>query len=142
MNKLALEAFATKLKAKSRITFGDVCRMRRDVLPDGVTSREEAELLIRLDRQVTRVDGAWIEWLTSAIVEFAVWSERPTGRVEGEAARWLAKELLREGPLSKAGRRIAREVQIEAEDVSEPLASLGLEPAVHVEERNRRELSQ
>src|SRR3954454_13302426 len=54
----------TKMMAKSRITFGDVCRVRRDILPDGVTCREEAELLLRVDRLVGRADRSWIEWLT------------------------------------------------------------------------------
>jgi hypothetical protein len=124
MNNEALETFAAKIMAKSRITFGDVCRLRRDILADGVTCREEAELLLQVDRLVRRADCSWVEWLTSAIVEFAVWSERPTGHVDADAAGWLAQELSKQGPLSKAGRRIAREIQLEAESVAEPMASL------------------
>src|SRR3954451_5710574 len=106
MNNPLLETFATKVTAKSRITFGDVCRIRRDVLPDGIASREEAEALLRMDRLIGRADSSWVEWLTNAIVEFAVWSERPTGHIDTEAAAWLAQELMRQGPLTKAGRRI------------------------------------
>jgi hypothetical protein len=135
MNNLALETFATKMMAKGRITFGDVCRLRRDILPDGVTSREEAELLLQVDRVVGRADGSWVEWLAGAIVEFAVWSERPTGHVNTEAADWLALELLRRGPLTKAGRRITREIQLEAETVAEPMASLGQDTAGSTDQR-------
>jgi hypothetical protein len=127
MSNSTLSTFASKTMAKGRITFGDVCRLRRDILPDGVTCRSEAELLIRMDRAVGRADSSWIEWLTSSIVEFAVWSERPTGQIEAEASAWLAHELLRAGPLTRAGRRIAREIRLEAEVVAEPLASLDAE---------------
>src|SRR5690349_17618852 len=64
MNNSLLEIFATKVAAKSRITFGDVCRLRRDVLPDGVACRAEAEALLNLDRLVGRADSSWVEWLT------------------------------------------------------------------------------
>jgi hypothetical protein len=124
MNNPALEIFATKMMTKSRITFGDVCRLRRDILPDGMTCREEAELLLKVDRLVGRADGSWVEWLANAIVEFAVWSERPTGHVNADQAFWLAQELSRQGPLTKVGRRVVREIQLEAETVAEPMASL------------------
>jgi hypothetical protein len=32
-----------------------VQRLRRDVLPDGIAAREEAELLVQLDREVGRI---------------------------------------------------------------------------------------
>jgi hypothetical protein len=135
MNNPLLETFATKVTAKSRITFGDVCRIRRDVLPDGIASREEAEALLRMDRLIGRADSSWVEWLTNAIVEFAVWSERPTGHIDTEAAAWLAQELMRQGPLTKAGRRIAREIQFEAETVAEPMASVSSDAFEPADER-------
>ena len=52
MMNTALSAFVSKATAKNRITFGDVRRLQRDVLSDGVVSREEAELLITLDRNI------------------------------------------------------------------------------------------
>ena len=120
----SLQVFATKIAARNRITFGDVRRLQRDILPDGVMSREEADLLLGLDAQVARADGAWADWLVAAIVDFAVWGERPTGTVEGEAARWITDALTRSGAPTRAGRRIAREIQREAVSVDEPIASL------------------
>lgn len=137
MSNLALETFATKIMAKSRITFGDVCRLRRDVLPDGVCCREQAELLVRLDRQIGRADGSWVQWLTTAIVQFAVWKERPTGHIEADAAGWLVRELLLQGSLTKAGRRIVREIQLEAETVAEPMASLDAAMSANCDEQVR-----
>ena len=124
MNTLSLQDFVAKTTAKNRITFGDVRRLQRTILPNGVFDRQQAELLLDLDRNVGRADGAWAEWLVAAIVDFAVWAERPTGSVEGEAALWLGEALTRGGRLTKVGRRIAREVEREAERVGEPVASL------------------
>jgi hypothetical protein len=135
MNNPLLEIFATKVAAKSRITFGDVCRLRRDVLPDGIGGRAEAEALLKIDRLIGRADSSWVEWLTNAIVEFAVWSERPTGHIDADAAGWLAQELSRHGPLTKAGRRIVREIQFEAESVAEPMASLSSDLMERSDER-------
>jgi hypothetical protein len=122
-----LQAFIDKADAHRRITFGDVRRLQRDILPDGLSSREEAELLIRLDGRVRRADEAWTDWLVASVVEFAVWGERPSGTVVGEAAVWLAALLSGSGPLTKAARRIVREVRLEADRVEEPLTSLAPE---------------
>jgi hypothetical protein len=123
----SLHDFVTKTGAKNRITFGDVRRLQRNILPDGVSTREEAELLIRLDGRVARTDGAWTDWLVVAIVDFVVWGERPTGAVGGEAARWLKGVLTATGITTKAARRIAREIRREAEIVEEPMASFAVE---------------
>lgn len=123
MNTTKLQDFVTKTAAKNRITFGDVRRLQRNVLPDGVSTREEAELLIRLDGQVARADRAWVDWLVASIADFVVWCERPTGAVEAEAAVWLKECLAATGAPTKAARRIAREIRREAERVAEPMVS-------------------
>ena len=127
MNISTLQDFVVKTTAKNRITFGDVRRLQRDVLPDGVSSRPQAELLLRLDAAVARVDRAWIDWLVAAITDFVVWGERPTGAVETEAALWLKELLAAAGTPTKAARRIAREIRRQAERVEEPLASFATE---------------
>jgi hypothetical protein len=129
MNITSLQDFVTKAAARNRITFGDVRRLQRNVLPDGVSTREEAELLIRLDGRVARADEAWIDWLVAAVVDFAVWGERPTGAVEGEAAEWLKGLLAATDTPTKAARRIAREIRREADRVAEPMVSFAAEAA-------------
>jgi hypothetical protein len=116
MKKISLSLSVGKLRQKGRISFGDVQRLRRDILPDGIGAREEAELLLELDRHVSRADDAWSNFLTATLVEFVVWSERPTGIVDEDTARWLAATLSVDGaaPVTKAARRIAREVAEEA----------------------------
>ena len=139
MSTSSLQEFVAKIATRNRITFADVRRLQRDILPDGVVDREQAELLLGVDRTVARADKAWADWLVVTIVDFAVWGERPTGTVEGEPARWLGEVLTRGGAPTRAGRRIAREVRREAEAVDEPMASLAPEemeqPRVLVEDR-------
>jgi hypothetical protein len=116
MTNTSLSEFAGRLRAKSRITFADVQRLRRDVLPDGITSREDTELLISLDRDVSRSNPEWESWLVAMVVDFVVWTERPTGVVDEDTAFWLAATLNCEGArATKTGRLIAREVVQEAE---------------------------
>jgi hypothetical protein len=120
--------FANKVQLKNRISFGDVRRLSRNILPDGIGSREEAELLINLDRYATRSDPAWEPWLVATIVDYVVWTERPTGVVSEDAAYWLAATLAGndEGHPTKIGRRIAREVAQEAQAFENlALAALG-----------------
>jgi hypothetical protein len=139
MSTSPLQEFVAKIATRNRITFADVRRLQRDILPDGVVDREQAELLLGVDRTVARADNAWSDWLVATIVDFVVWGERPTGTVEGEPAQWLGHVLTRGGTPTRAGRRIAREVRREAEAVDEPVASLAPEemgqPRVPVEDR-------
>src|SRR3954453_3904166 len=104
----SLSNYASKLLLKDRISFGDVQRLQRNVLPDGIGSREEAELLIELDRRVEKRDDAWGRCLVAMIVDFVVWSERPTGVVEEDTARWLSAAL--DGSASSTARLIVREI--------------------------------
>ena len=119
MSTSSLQEFVAKIATRNRITFADVRRLQRDILPDGIVDREQAELLLGIDRRVARADIAWADWLVVTIVDFVVWGERPTGTVEGEPAQWLGDVLTRGGMPTRAGRRIAREVRREAEAVDE-----------------------
>jgi hypothetical protein len=140
MNTATLQIFAAKIAQRKRITFGDVRRLQRDILPDGVSTREEAEILIHLDGQVARVDEAWIDWLVASVTDYVVWGERPTGVVNGEAAEWLQDLLSTTGKATKAARRIAGEVRREADCVEEPVVSFGAEMEITLAELPPREL--
>ncbi len=117
MSKISLDQFASKAFGTKRISFADVQRLQRDILPDGIGSREEAELLIGLDRDVGRADDTWERWLLSMIVDFVVWAERPTGVVDEDTARWLAATLAphANARATKTARLIAREIALEAQ---------------------------
>lgn len=108
--------FGTRILQKNRISFGDVQRLQRNILPDGIGSREEAELLIGLDRRVGKSDPGWGRFLVAMMVDFVVWGERPTGVVDEDTARWLAAVLAEyEGCGRKNARLMAREIVEEAQ---------------------------
>ena len=66
----SLQTFINKVHAAGRISFGDVKRLQRDILPDGISSREEAELLLTLALTVGRADRAFGDWLVAVIGGF------------------------------------------------------------------------
>lgn len=116
MSNLSLSEFLGKVAASGRVSFGDVQRLQRDILPHGIGDRAEAEALFDLDRRAARADPAWSAWLVAATVDFVVWAQRPTGVVEEDAARWLAGALAGDGAVaSRTARRIAREIAEEAQ---------------------------
>jgi hypothetical protein len=126
MIKNSLRAFVERALENKRIAQGDVRKLRRDILPDGIVSREEADTLIVLERAISDCDAAFGDYLVTAVVDFAVWGARPTGYVDRDTARWLATTLsCGEGPTGTAT-RIAFEVVKEAEEVDEALLSFAL----------------
>ena len=122
----SLQAFASTVQKAGRISFGDANRLRRDILPDGISSREEAELLLALDQTTIRADRAFAEWLVAMMVDFVVWGMRPTGTIDAETAAWLAPYLAGSG-VTKTTRRLARELVAEADHAGTALPS----PALH-----------
>ena len=112
---MELSDFVKKVSSRGRITFGDIKRLQRDLLPDGAMTRDQVEALIEMDGAVRRADPAWAAYLTATVVDFVVWGSRPTGYVDPNAAQWL-EALLCSNP-SKAARQILREVLREAQAV-------------------------
>jgi len=110
----SLQAFASNVQKAGRISFGDVKRLQRDILPDGISSRAQAELLITLDQTVSRADRAFADWLVAMMVDFVVWGLRPTGTVDAETAAWLTPFLVGQRA-TKTMLRLARELAAEAQ---------------------------
>src|SRR4051794_20401904 len=123
----SLQAFANKVQEAGRISFGDVKRLQRDILPDGISSREEAELLLSLAQTVGRADRAFGDWLVAMMVDFVAWGMRPTGVIDGETAAWLTPFLV--GQRTRTMRRLARELAAEADHIGTALPSPALDGA-------------
>lgn len=121
MITISLRTFAAEVSTSGHISFSDVKKLRHDILPDGIGSREEAKLLLTLDRGVRRADRSFADWLVAALVDFVVWGARPTGYVDAETACWLAP-LLRHGG-TRVSRLLAQELIREAQSVDEALLS-------------------
>ena len=69
MNQLLLLDFVRDVSAKERMKFADVRRLDRDILPAGISTRAEAEVLTELDRAVGKADPTWADYLVGAIVD-------------------------------------------------------------------------
>ena len=126
MSNIKLQEFVTNAAARGRLTFGDVRRLARDYLPGGVSTCEEAELLVDLEGKVVRADRAWADWLVTALVDFAVLTEQPVDESGTGAREWLKGLLNAKGISTKATRRIAREIRRDAAPI-QPMASFQLE---------------
>jgi hypothetical protein len=50
----SLRTFVCKALERNRISFGDLRRLQRTVLPHGLLTREQAEVLIALDQTIPR----------------------------------------------------------------------------------------
>jgi hypothetical protein len=126
MINLSLQVFCNRIVAAGRVSADDVQDLGRHVLPDGLASRDEADMLIALDRVVTATDDAFGDWLVASVVDFAVWGERPTGYIDAEVARWLVASLRNGTGPTRLAARIAREVVREAEASDEALIAFAL----------------
>jgi hypothetical protein len=113
---MTLSDFVAAGVARRRIGFGDVRRLERDVLPTGLTCREDAEALLALDKAIGRADTAWAAFLATAIKDFAL---GPGGVLDRETADWLVGGPLRER--TRTGLAIARAIVLEAREVDEVL---------------------
>jgi hypothetical protein len=126
MNNAVLRSIIADALESGVLAAEDWRRLREEVLADGLTCREDADLLIALDRSDVVLPDGWADHLTAAVVEYAVWTERRTGTVDADAAAWLIATLSAgRGPTDTA-RRIAFEVVKEADSVDESLLAFVL----------------
>jgi hypothetical protein len=119
MHNSSLPEFVSKVIAHNRIGYGDLRRLQRDILPNGITTREEAEALIGLDQAVTRIDNGWPGFLAAAVTEFVMSGSTPQGCIDRETAEWLASIL--SGMEARTALGIAREIVQESNQVDEVL---------------------
>jgi hypothetical protein len=114
-----LHQFIEGVMTRKRITAEDVKHLHRDLLADGIPSRPVADALLALDRTL-EADPLWADFLTPAIVDFAVWGLRPTGVINSETANWLLTALTIGDPTPTA-LRILEEIAASAHEVDPTL---------------------
>ena len=132
----SLRDFVTKALERDRISFGDLRRLQRTVLPHGLLTCEQAEVLIALDQTITRTDKAWAGYLVAALTDFVVWRSSSPGRVENETAAWLVASLSCGRPTRTTG-MIACAIMREAQHCEEPLLGFALSSPKHSSLSNR-----
>jgi hypothetical protein len=120
MDTTPLGLFATKARSSNRLLYGDLRRLRRDVLPTGARSREEIEVLLSLD-WIERVDRDWPRYLAMTVSEFVLSTADPPGVIDGDTAAWLAAALAETRP--KTAAVVLRSIMSEAHQVDEALVA-------------------
>ncbi len=116
MDNPALVKFIGRALHTRRIGFGDLRRLQRDVLPEGIGSPAEAEALLALDSAVSKVDEAWLSYLAALCRDFVLRSS-PSGSVDLNTLAWLVGALA--GAKPSTALFIAREL-VRVADVSDP----------------------
>lgn len=118
MDLQPLTACVASALRDNRVRFGDVRRLER-ALPRGEESADALELLLALDRAVTRTDRAWAEFLVDR-------TRRLLTGAEGDDRRALAGRvaaLIGERPTA-AGAAIRADLAAELLILDPPLAAL------------------
>jgi hypothetical protein len=113
----SLHAFVSRVATSKRLNFADLRRLERDVLPNGVTSRADAEALIALDAALDRADAGWPSYLVSTVKEFMM---RRHGDPTDSA--WLAAAL--SGAAPKTALNVARAVVPALDECDDALRGL------------------
>ncbi len=127
MTDISIQLFCSRTAEAGRITRADVRVLSEQHLADGLTHRDDVDLLLALDRAVGDKDAGFADLLIALVVDFAVWAERATGTVDRDAAGWLTASITgRTGP-TPTGARIAMEVVRAAQASDEGLVAFALE---------------
>src|SRR4051794_40253660 len=123
MTNNQLRAVIDRAFDRERISCEDVRELQREVF-ERLTCREEVNWLAALDRAIPSADPLWAKFFIASVVEFVVWTSRPTGYVDNETARWLVTALMSMDRATVNAHRAALEIVREAQQVGEELLPL------------------
>jgi hypothetical protein len=82
-----------EILARGAVTEADVLALRRSLYEDGVIDRDEAEALLRLERETRSAVPGWRALLVEAVTDHIVNATPPEGYVTADNARWLIGAL-------------------------------------------------
>ncbi|TDR93937.1 hypothetical protein [Enterovirga rhinocerotis] len=129
MIRASLESFVETVTSAGVITLADVRRLQREILVDGPENRDEVDTLLGLDRAVAQKHGTWCAFAIQTIVDYVVWTSRPTGYVDHETASWLVASLSAGTGPTPVAEAIAFEVAREAERTDHALLAFVMRSA-------------
>lgn len=89
MRNLALNTLAERLGEDKRITAEEALDLRRAVFPDGVVSREEAQVLIDLEAKVANTDREWTYAFVEALTDHMLGGGQYHGHISDADVSWL-----------------------------------------------------
>lgn len=100
----ALLTLSEHIAADRFISAEEAFQLRQAIFPDGVVSRQEADVLISLEGRVANSDQAWANAFVEGIVDHVLQSGHYAGHVDENTTSWL---------MSRFGDNGARETEIE-----------------------------
>jgi hypothetical protein len=121
MHSTSLDAFVARVRQSRRMTYADLCRLKRDVLPDGLTSKADAEALLSIDHGLEHADRSWPENLARLLTSF-LFEENGSRQLGAGRAEWLGTQLARCRPAT--ARQVRRAIVREARVVDPSLTSV------------------
>jgi hypothetical protein len=121
-----LREFVDCVLEKHEISADDLKMLQQDVLGEDLVTREVIDVLVALDRAVKHQAFGWADYLVALTVDFAVWTSRPTGIIDRDAAHWLVTTLSAGGGPTPTALRIAFEIVREADGCDEALLTFAM----------------
>ncbi len=90
MRSTALQALADDIARDRRVTADEALQLRQQVFPDGVVSRDEAEVLIALSAKVANSDAAWAQCFSEVVCDCMCAGDAVIGDAD---AAWLMAQF-------------------------------------------------
>ena len=95
----SFDILARRVAEDGRVSADELLELRRSAWPDGVISKDEAEAIFALNRQLTERGPDWTDFFVEAIGEFVVNQIAPKGYVDDANAAWLMAQIHADGAL-------------------------------------------
>ncbi len=92
MDLVLFEEIAIEAGKTGTVTDAQIQSIRRNIYPDSVVSRYEAEGLYAIERARRSHSDAWSELFVSGVAQYVL-SEAPVGYVSAENAAWLQDQI-------------------------------------------------
>jgi hypothetical protein len=86
-----------------RIDASDVVSLLREVYPEGVRGRNEAEALIGFDREFSDPAPEWRGFMSEAVADHLLRRSQPLGIITDEKATWLIRAVAPSGRIATLG---------------------------------------
>lgn len=90
-------------QAEKRLDASDVVALLREVYPEGVRGRNEAEALIAFDREFPDPAPEWHGFVAEAVADHLLHRSQPYGILTNEKASWLMRTLAPAGIIATRG---------------------------------------
>jgi hypothetical protein len=114
-------------QAAKRIDASDVVSLLREVYPEGVRGRNEAEALIAFDREFSDPAPEWRGFIAEAVADHLLQRSTPLGIITEEKADWLIRAIAPTGKIATGGgaKVLIRTVEL-AEEMPISLAAFAI----------------